>query len=97
VNDSGKVIGFQRWYNHGNGDDVVVIANFKNTTYASYNIGFPSTGTWQVRFNSDSTQYSSDFSNVGGSSVTANSGTKDGLPANANVALGPYSVLILSK
>jgi 1,4-alpha-glucan branching enzyme len=96
-NTSGKVIGMRRWYNGGTGDDVVVIMNFENHTYTSYNIGFPSTGTWQVRFNSDATRYSTDYTNVGGTSVTAVSGTKDGLPANGNVALGPYSALILSK
>jgi len=97
VNNTGKLIAFHRWKNGGNGDDVIVVANFSGTGYSSYNIGFPSSGTWKVRFNSDWNGYDSGFGNWNAYDTTANSGAKDGMGYNANVGIGPYSVIILSK
>jgi 1,4-alpha-glucan branching enzyme len=97
VNNTGKLIAFHRWKNGGNGDDVIVVANFSGTGYSSYNIGFPSSGTWKVRFNSDWNGYDSSFGNWNAYDTTANSGAKDGMGYNANVGIGPYSVIILSK
>ena len=57
----------------------------------------PRSGTWYVRFNSDWNGYSGDFSNWNSYNTTANSGTVHGLPYNANVGIGPYSVIILSQ
>jgi len=97
VNNTGKVIAYHRWKNGGNGDDVIVVANFSGTGYSSYNIGFPSSGLWKVRFNSDWNGYDSGFGNWNAYDTTANSGAKDGMGYNANVGIGPYSVIILSK
>lgn len=97
INDTNKVIGFHRWQNGGTRDDVVVVANFSSTTYASYNLGFPRAGTWRVRFNSDWNGYSGDFANSSSNDTTAVSGAKDGLNYNANVGIGPYTVIILSQ
>ncbi len=80
VNNTSKVIGFHRWESGGAGDDVVVIANFGNTTYTSYNLGFPRAGTWYVRFNSDWNGYDSGFANTNSYNTTANSGAKDPTP-----------------
>ena len=97
VNDTNKVIAYHRWANGGPGDDVVVIANFANTSYASYQIGFPRGGTWHVRFNSDWNGYSSDFGNTPSLDLTASAGAQDGLGYHGSLALGPYSVVILSQ
>lgn len=97
VNNTNKVVGFHRWQNGGAKDDVVVVANFANTSYASYNLGFPRGGTWKVRFNSDWNGYSGDFANTSSNDVTANAGAKDGLGFNGNVGVGPYTVIILSQ
>jgi 1,4-alpha-glucan branching enzyme len=97
VNNTNKVIGFHRWQNGGAKDDVVVIANFANTSYASYNIGFPRGGTWKVRFNSDWNGYSGDFGNTNSYDTTANAGAKDGMSFNGNIGIGPYTVIILSQ
>lgn len=97
VNDTDKVIAFHRWDTGGNGDDVIVILNMSNKTYPEYIIGFPSGGTWQVRFNSDSSIYSGDYGNYGSSSVNAVSGQWDGMPYNGALSIGPYSAMILSK
>ncbi len=97
VNNTNKVIAYHRWKNGGNGDDVVIVANFSGTGYSSYNIGFPSGGTWKVRFNSDWNGYDSAFGNWNAYDTTANWGAKDGMNYNANVGIGPYTVIILSK
>ncbi|MBI5154040.1 alpha amylase C-terminal domain-containing protein [Candidatus Poribacteria bacterium] len=97
VNNTNKVIAYHRWEAGGAGDDCIVVANFGSTGYSSYNLGFPSTGTWYVRFNSDWNGYSSDFGNWNSYNTTAVAGAKDGMANNANVGIGPYSLIILSK
>ncbi|MBI5154129.1 alpha amylase C-terminal domain-containing protein [Candidatus Poribacteria bacterium] len=97
VNNSAKVVAFHRWQNGGAGDDVIVVANFSGGGFTSYNIGFPSGGTWYTRFNSDWNGYDSSFGNWNAYNPTANAGAKDGLGYNGNVGIGPYSVIVLSK
>ncbi len=90
--NTSKLVAFHRWNSSAPSQDAVVIANFANVNYASYPLNFPSAGTWYVHFNTDSTNYGSDFGNNGSKVVTAT-----GSPATANVAIGPYSALILSQ
>ena len=97
VNHTNKVVAFHRYDQGGAGDDVVVVLNFSNQAFSSYNIGMPRGGTWYVRFNSDWNGYSSDFANTNSYNTTANSGAKDGLGYNANVGIGPYTAIILSQ
>jgi 1,4-alpha-glucan branching enzyme len=92
VDNVSKLIAFHRWQSTAPNQDAVVIANFGNTNYPIYNLNFPSAGTWYVHFNSDSTNYGSDYGNNGSSVVTAS-----GNPATASIAIGPYSALILSQ
>lgn len=89
VNNTDKLIAWHRWSQGGPGDDVVVVANYANTSYVSYAIPFPSPGTWYVRFNSDSSAYSPDFGNQPGYATTAD--------PYGNVGIGPYTLLILSR
>lgn len=97
VNNSDKVIAFHRWEHGGPGDDVVVVANFANRSYASYTIGLPRAGQWRVRFNSDWQGYSADFGNHLGYDTTAGGEARDTMPLQANVGIGPYTMLILSQ
>lgn len=97
VNNKDKVIAFHRWENGGPGDDVVVIANFADRSYDSYTLGMPRAGQWNVRFNSDWQGYSADFGNHLGYNTTAGGGSMDSMPFQANVGIGPYSVIILSQ
>ena len=91
------MIAFHRWENGGPGDDVVIVANFGNRSYDSYSLGFPRAGGWRVRFNTDWQGYSTDFGNQLGYDTSADGGSRDGMPFQANVGVGPYSVLILSQ
>jgi len=89
LNNNAKVLAYHRW-GAGANDQVMVVMNWAANTWPSYNLSFPEDGTWYVNLNSDWTAYGSDFSNVGNPivQVAGNAGT---------VALGPYSVLVLSR
>ncbi len=97
LNNSDKVIAYHRWENGGPGDDVIVIANFANRSYSSYTLGMPRAGLWRVRFNSDWKGYSADFGNHLGYDTVAGGVPMDNMPLQANIGIGPYSVLILSQ
>jgi 1,4-alpha-glucan branching enzyme len=96
-NDADKVLAFHRWNQGGPGDDVVVVCNFGNQAYPSYTIGVPRAGRWRVRFNSDWQGYCDDFGRVFSYDTDAAWGDRDGLPAHADVGLGPYAAIILSQ
>jgi 1,4-alpha-glucan branching enzyme len=96
VNYDAKVIAWHRWSDGGPGDDVVIVANFADRAYDSYNVGFPRDGTWHLRFNGDWTGYDASFSNKG-YTTTADRIPNQGMPCSGNVGLGPYSAIILSQ
>ena len=97
VNNYDKIIAFHRWEKGGPSDDVIIILNMANHSYGSYNIGFPHSGLWKVRLNSDWNGYSEDFGNHFSYDTEAKLGAKDGLNFNGNIGIGPYSFLILSQ
>jgi 1,4-alpha-glucan branching enzyme len=97
VNDKDKMVAFHRWELGGPGDDVIVVANFSNVAYESYNIGFPRAGSWKVRLNSDWKGYSSIFGNHHSYDTEAFEGGGDGLNFNGNIGIGAYSLVILSQ
>jgi 1,4-alpha-glucan branching enzyme len=92
MDDVNKVLAFHRWSSHGVGDDTVVIANFSAVKWTNnaYQVEFPYNGTWYSRFNSDSTNYSADFGNIGPAQVVASGGA-------AFVDMGMYSVQVFSR
>jgi len=97
VNNDKKLLAYHRWTRGGPGDSVVVIANFSTKPQENYMIGFPSEGRWAVRFNSDSSHYSSDFSDMGPGTVVATGQGYDELPARGTLSIAPYSALVLSQ
>jgi 1,4-alpha-glucan branching enzyme len=97
VDDTHKLIAYHRWADGGPGDDVVVVANFADRSWPVYNIGFPRSGLWYCRLNSDATVYGADFGNFGGRDTDASVGPNQGMPCNGNVSVGPYSVLLFSQ
>jgi 1,4-alpha-glucan branching enzyme len=97
VNDDRKVVAYHRWAEGGPGDDVVVVANFSNARFGNYNVGFPRSGLWYCRFNSDAKDFSGDFGDFGGYDTNAHAGPQHGLPCNADVGIGPYSLVMFSQ
>ena len=96
VNNNDKVMAFHRWDKGGHGDDVIVMINFANCSYTGYSLGLPREGLWKVRLNSDSSDYSSDFSNHQSDDVMASPDALHGMKFSGDIAIGPYSVVILS-
>jgi 1,4-alpha-glucan branching enzyme len=97
VNDDDNIIAFQRWDQHGLGDDVVIVFNFNSTSKENYEIGMPSPGLWKLRLNSDAPIYSTDFQGFFSSDVEAFGDARDGLDASTKISIGPYSMLIFSQ
>lgn len=98
VNESDKVVAFHRWDQGGPRDDVIVVSNFRAADRPSdYRIGLPRLGVWKVRFNSDWSGYSSDFSNLWVPDVTAQSIPWNGLSYSGTLSIPAYSTLILSQ
>lgn len=97
VNDGDKVVAFHRWSEGGPADDVIVLANFSNRSFENYEIGFPSSGEWKARFNSDWEGYSEDFTDRPVADVEATSAERDGCPASGALEFGPYSIVVLSQ
>ncbi|MCB0892254.1 MAG: alpha amylase C-terminal domain-containing protein, partial [Propionibacteriaceae bacterium] len=96
TNDEANMLAFQRWYDHGPGDDVVVIANLDAGSKQDYRIGMPEAGLWKLRFNSDARLYSDAFGDFDSFDVTAYEGDYDDMGAHADIDIAPYSLLIYS-
>ena len=97
LDDGNKTLAYHRWSKGGAGDDVIVVVNLSNQPLPGLNLGFPRGGKWVVRFNSGAKVYDPSFENGDSFDITANAGAKDNLNFNGNVAIGPYSVVILSQ
>jgi len=95
--DGRKVIALHRWDKGGPADDAVFVANFFHEAQDGYVIGFPASGSWKLRFNSDWNGYSDDFSNHPSCDVVAEADDYDSFPCHETVSVGPYSVLIFSR
>jgi 1,4-alpha-glucan branching enzyme len=95
--DGAKIIAFHRWDKQGPTDSVVVVVNMANQNRDGYVIGFPRTGLWKTRFNSDSHNYSPNFANHPAPDVEAHEENIDGLPCSGKISIGPYTVVIFSQ
>lgn len=85
------VIAYHRWKNGGAGDDVIVIANFGNTTHEIYELVFPVSGEWQIRFNSSWKGYDKESQSKNIKTIK----TDDN--GHVTIALPQYCALILSQ
>jgi 1,4-alpha-glucan branching enzyme len=92
-----KLIAYNRFQTIDKGVVTVVILNFSNNGYTDYRIGFPAEGIWKIRFNSDWEGYDKDFGDFTILDTEAFKNECDGLPYSANIAIAPYSAVILSQ
>lgn len=97
VNHGAKVVAWHRWMNGGEGDDVVILANFSNTSFPVYRIGVPRPGAWRCRFNSDSAAYGADYANTPCPLRWSEPIPYDGMAHSAEFSIGPYSIVIYSQ
>jgi 1,4-alpha-glucan branching enzyme len=96
-NNDDKIIAFHRWDKQGPKDSVVVVVNMKNQNCDDYAIGFPRSGLWKTRFNSDSHYYDTSFANHFTPDVGTYENPINGLPYSGKISIGPYSVAIYSQ
>ncbi|MBC7564622.1 alpha amylase C-terminal domain-containing protein [Candidatus Saccharibacteria bacterium] len=89
--NSNRVIAYHRWLHGGIHDDVIVIANFNDQRFKSYELVLPIAGTWQVRFNSSWKGYSPDFNETKTSTVTTDESNR------ISIELADYNIVILSQ
>ena len=92
-----KLLAMHRWMDGGPHDDTVVVANFADRTLNDLRIGFPAPGRWNVRFNSDASNYAHDFGSHETFDLDADGPPLDGCDQSGVVSLGPYSVVIFSR
>ena len=97
VNQDVKLIAFHRWDVRGPKDSVVVVVNMTNENRDGYVIGFPRSGLWKTRLNSDSYNYGPNFYNHPAPDVEAHEEGADGLPCSGDISIGPYTVVIFSQ
>lgn len=88
---------YHRWDQGGAGDDVVVVCNFANQSYAGYRIGLPRGGLWRVRFNSDSSAYDAYFGNWNCFDTLADGPPLNGMPYSGSIGIAAYTCVILSQ
>ena len=92
-----KLLAYHRWLDGGPGDDVIVVANFAAEARSDVAVGLPRPGRWRVRFNSDSRDYDGTFGDHLAVDIDADGGPLDGQAQSGLLAVGPYSVVILSQ
>ena len=97
VDDDQKLVAFRRWQEGGAGDDVMVVANFAHEPREGYRIGFPGTGRWRLRLNTDWKGYSEEFGDFPSHDIEAVDEAYDEMSAAGDISIGSYSVLIYSK
>jgi 1,4-alpha-glucan branching enzyme len=57
VNDQDRVLAYHRWHEGGVGDDVIVVLNFGDSDFPSYDIALPIRGEWEIAFQSARREY----------------------------------------
>jgi 1,4-alpha-glucan branching enzyme len=103
TSDADRVIAFQRWV-PGIGRDVVVVATLSESTWGSYQLGFPSAGRWVEVFNSDAYDSCNANGVLVNPQVAGNDGgiTADGpplhnQPTSASIVIPANSVVVFAK
>ncbi len=97
ADNDAKVLVMHRWRDGGPHDDTVVVANFADRTIDDLRIGLPAPGRWNVRLNLDSAVYAPEFGSHEVNDLHADGGPLDGCDQSGPVAVGPYSVVVLSR
>lgn len=88
VNYGNGIVGYRRWYNE-NQDDLMIIANFNGDNFDNYQISLPD-GNWELVFDSQSPDYSDDFSSSALPGITVENNSTD-------ITIGAYQTLVYRK
>jgi 1,4-alpha-glucan branching enzyme len=93
--DANKVIAYRR--RGPSGEDVLVILNFRNKSYAQYNFGVPSQGGWRVRLDTAWKAYGADFDGGQTGTIQTLPMPWDQQPYTLPVKLGAYGAVVLTR
>ena len=97
VSDKDRVLAFHRWV-EGKGLDVVVVASFNESTWWTYDLGFPQRGTWLETFNSDVYDHWVNPWVAGNAGcVHASGGSMHGFATSASIVIPANAVVVFSK
>ena len=97
IHNQNRIIAFQRWV-EGIGRDVVVVASLNESTYWSYDIGFPSSGQWREVFNSDVyDNWVNPWVAGNGGGIWANGDPMHGLPASATIVIPANGFVVFAR
>ncbi|MFV0484719.1 MAG: alpha-amylase family glycosyl hydrolase [Candidatus Saccharimonadales bacterium] len=88
-NYDNRVLGYRRFSQSG--EDVLVLINFSDENFDSYDVQLPIEGDWKVRFNSSAKKYSEDFAEAKINDLVT------GNDKMVNIELRERMVLILSR
>jgi 1,4-alpha-glucan branching enzyme len=91
-----RVIAFHRWIDD-QGLDVVVVASLNDNPFFGYQLGFPQSGNWTERFNSDVYDNWVNPLAVGNNgAIYVDGGPMHDLPYSAAITIPPRSILVFS-
>jgi 1,4-alpha-glucan branching enzyme len=93
--DTNKVIAYRR--RGPSGEDVLVILNFRNKPYTTYNFGVPSAGTWRVRLDTAWKTYGTDEGGGQTGPIATLPTGWDAQPYTLPVRLGAYGAVVLTR
>lgn len=97
VSDPDRVLAFHRWL-EGIGRDVIVVASLAESTWWSYNLGFPAEGFWQEIFNSDVyNNWVNPWVAGNGTGVQANGTPMHGFATSATVVIPANGVVVFAR
>jgi 1,4-alpha-glucan branching enzyme len=97
VHNDNRVLAVHRWI-EWEGQDVVIVASFNESTFWSYQLGFPLPGHWHEAFNSDVyDHWVNPWVAGNGGAVWAESIPRDGMPASATLVIPANGLIVLSR
>lgn len=94
VNESAKTLGFHRWAFGGANDDVIAAMRFRDGGLATFRMGVPQCGTWQVRAKMGDETFDP---TVQTQNIESWPEWTDGMPCTVELTLGPYEAVLLSQ
>jgi len=96
VHNDNRVIAFHRWI-EGRGDDVVVVASLRESTWYAYDLGFPRAGAWREVFNSDVYDgWVNPRAAGNGGRIDASGPPMHGFAASASIVVPANSILVFA-
>jgi 1,4-alpha-glucan branching enzyme len=97
ASDTDRVLAFHRWL-EGTGQDVIVVASLAESTWYSYDLGFPATGFWAEVFNSDVyDNWVNPWVAGNGAGLQANGPPMHGFTTSASVVIPANGVVVFAR